>query len=362
MNRYIFLFLFFLHSLLVAQSGSPKNIIIMIGDGMGLNYVSASVLTDSLSPFYKFKTIGLSITRSADNLITDSGAGATAIATGFKVPNRAISMDADKNDYKSIFSVAKLLGKSTGLTVTSTITHATPAAFYANVINRKEEKEIAQQLVKFGVDVAIGGGTKFFTPKSKGGVREDEKDLFAEFSQKGYSLIFSYDSLKVNKSEKLIALLEYNEIKPASDRNYSLKELIEHAINVLNKNENGFVLMVEGSQIDWAGHDHKSEYLMSELNDFTEAVEYAYQFTKDDGNTLLLVTADHETGGLSITGGKQNGEDLKLSFTTKGHSAEMVGVFAFGLGEDVFKGVYENNILGRKLIYLFDQNFRCGEN
>jgi len=359
MKKIHLLFVYFVLFLsLLFGSDKPKNVIIMIGDGMGLNYVSASVLTDALSPFYKFKTIGLSITRSADNLITDSGAGATAIATGHKVPNKAISMDADKNDYKSIFTVAKSFGKSTGLTVTSTITHATPAAFYANVINRSEEKEIAQQLVMSDIDVAIGGGTKFFIPKSQGGVREDEKDLFSEFSKKGYSLLFSYDSLKINESEKFIALLEYNEIKPASERSYSLKELVEHAINVLNKNENGFVLMVEGSQIDWAGHDHKSEYLMSELDDFAEAVEYAYQFTKDEGNTLLLVTADHETGGLSITGGKQNGEEIKFSFNTKGHTAEMVGIFAYGIKEEIFGGVYENNIIGKKLINLFDTDYR----
>lgn len=360
MKRIIsFLFvLFFFGSSIVFSSDKPKNIIIMIGDGMGLNYVSASVLTDSSSPFFKFKSIGLSITRSLDNLITDSGAGGTAISTGYKVPNKAIAKATAENDYHSIFTVAKSLGKSTGLAVTSTITHATPAAFYANVMNRSEEKVIANQLVKTEVDVAIGGGTKFFTPLTKGGVRDDEKDLLAELSAKGYTTISDFNALKDVDSDKIIALLEFDELKPAAERSYSLKELVASAINNLSKNENGFVLMVEGSQIDWAGHDHKSDYLLSELNDFAEAVDYAYQFVKNDGNSLLVVTADHETGGMAITGGKRSGEDLKLSFTTKGHSAEMVGVFAFGQGEDTFKGVYENNMIGRKMINLFDPNFK----
>lgn len=325
----------------------------MIGDGMGINYVSTNVISDPNSPFRKFKFIGLSNTSSLDKLITDSGAGGTAIATGYRTRNGYISVDTLGNNLKSIFDYAEELNKSTGVVVTSSVTHATPATFIANVNDRKKETEIAKQFYDEPLEVVIGGGLKFFTPKSIGGAREDEIDITKKLVTNGYSVFTDINSLMTNTvSNKFYALLDSAALNPTLERKYFLPELIQKAIEQLSKNKNGFVLMIEGSQIDWAGHDNNSAALLAETNEFSNAVNYVLEFAKNDGKTLVLVTSDHETGGMSINGGTLSGENLDLRFTSKGHTAEMVGVFAFGPSAENFSGVYNNYFIGRNLIWL----------
>jgi alkaline phosphatase len=151
---------------------------------------------------------------------------------------------------------------------------------------------------------------------------------------------------------KFYALIDSDGVAKASERNYTLGDLTKIAISNLSQNKNGFVLMIEGSQIDWAGHGNNSEYILSELKDFDTAINAALDFAEDNGNTLVVVTADHETGGLSINGGTKNGKNLELKYTTKGHTGNMVGVFAYGPGEEQFRGIYENYMIGRKLIHF----------
>lgn len=337
-----------------AQNKKPQNIIFLIGDGMGVNYVAASFFDDENNPYKEFKSIGLSNTESADKLITDSGAGATVLATGFRTINRYISVDSAGNPLKTILEVAKEKGKSVGVISTSSVTHATPAAFYAHIDDRGRESDIAFQLSQTDVDLIIGGGTQFFLPDVLGGSRKDDINVIDLMQSMGWNVFNKFDSISISKSNKVLCLLEKNGLKHASDRNYTLGHLTNAALKNLSKNENGFVLMIEGSQIDWAGHDNLQDYLLSEMKDFNSSISAALDFAKRDGNTLVVVTADHETGAMAILGGDPDGKNLKLAFGSKGHTAGFVPVFSSGPSEELFRGVLENYEIGRNLILLLD--------
>jgi alkaline phosphatase len=341
-------FVLLIQVVLIAKPGKedkPKNIIIMIGDGMGLNQVYTSLLADNTSAFRRFNSLGLSITCSSNNLITDSGAGATAISTGYRTNNKSIGVSPDNKTLKNIFEYAGDVGLATGLVVTCSITHATPAGFVAHVSNRSEEEDIAEMFTESKIDVAIGGGMKFFNS------RKDNQDLISKLKSEGYTVLSSIDELKkFNNSNKFYALLEKEALKPADKREYSLSTLVKSALDRLSQNKKGFILMVEGSQIDWGCHANSKDQFTNELQDFNKAVNSVLNFAQKDGNTLVVVTGDHETGGVSIVGGDLGGTNLDVKFTTKDHSANAVGIFAYGPGEDVFRGVFNNYMIGRKLI------------
>ena len=358
--RSVVILFFVAFNFLNAQNIKPKNIIILIGDGMGINYVGASLLQDPNSPFKEFKTIGLSITCSADKLITDSAAGATAIATGYLTNNKYISVDTFGNPLYTIFEHAEKLGLSTGVVVTATVTHATPGAFLGHSISRYDQNLIASQMAAQNFDVIIGGGLKYFLPKSLSGEREDNRNLLESLNSKNYSLPKNYSELKsLPKSiTKLYALFEMDGLPESSKRDYSLGDLTKTALNHLKNDKDGFVLMVEGSQIDWAGHDHKSKELIDEMKDFSSAVTEALNFAKKDGNTLVVITSDHETGGMSITKGNRDGSELELSYSSGNHTPSPVGIFAFGPGEESFRGIMNINHIGQKLFKLLDPSFK----
>ena len=347
-------------NILNAQNVLPKNIIILIGDGMGINYVGASLLQDPNSPFKDFKTIGLSITCSADKLITDSAAGATAIATGYLTNNKYISVDTLKQPLYTIFEHAEKLGLSTGLVVTATVTHATPGAFVGHTNDRNDQTLIASQMVEQDVDVVIGGGLKYFLPKGFSGERVDNIFLTDKLINKGYALPNSYSELNSlpDTVKQFYALLEMDGLPESLRRDYSLGDLTKKALTHLKNDSDGFVIMIEGSQIDWAGHDHKSKELLEEMKDFSSAVTEALVFAKADSNTLVLITSDHETGGMSITKGNNNASELELSYTSKGHTSSPVGIFAFGPGEELFKGIMNINDIGQKLFFLLDPTYK----
>jgi alkaline phosphatase len=356
----IFLFVLFAFSLNANAGSVPKNIIILIGDGMGVNYVSASVLSLHNDPYKRFDISGFSVTVSADKLVTDSGAGATALASGYRVDNLVISLHPDTNEpLLTLLDLAVRFNKSTGIVVTSSVTHATPAAFISNVNNRREEIEIAKQLSGRSIDVVIGGGTKFFTPRSSGGDRKDDLNLIDKVKNSGYSFYDSYEMLlNSSPANKFYALFAKDGLPPAAERNYSLGNMTKIAIDYLKKQQNGFVLMVEGSQIDWAGHANNQQFLLNEMKDFNEAIIEALNFAEEDGETLVLVTADHETGGMSIVEGNRDGSEIKLRFNTGHHTAEMVPVFAKGPGAEQFSGINDNYIIGRKLFRLIDSGYQ----
>jgi alkaline phosphatase len=328
----------------------PKNIILLIGDGMGLSQIQSGLTVNfGQLNLLEFKSIGLSRTQSASNYITDSGAGGTAISTGFKTYNGAIGVNADSVRVKTILEYAEEKGLSTGLISTSAITHATPASFIAHNINRDDYQGIALDFLKTDIDVFIGGGKNHFT------VRDDKRNLAAELVKKGYFVTFSMDTVRSVSEGKLAALTapEHN-ASILEGREDMLPVSVNTALKILNKNRKGFFLMVEGSQIDWGGHANNTGYVATEVIDFDKAIGIALTFAKNYGNTLVIVTADHETGGMAITNG--NFEEGKVSalFSTTNHTGVMVPVFAYGPGSELFQGIQQNTDLFKKMMQLLE--------
>ena len=323
-----------------------KNIILMIGDGMGLPDVYAAMtVSDKPINIERCNIIGLQKTFSSNNYITDSGAAGTALATGNKTKNGAIGMDSQGNRVKSILEIAEEHGLATGLVSTSSITHATPASFIAHQSSRSSYEDIAMDFLKTDIDVFIGGGYNHFAK------RKDKLNLLDSLKLRGYEVVTSMAMVLKSTSLKLAGLT-------APDQNpYRLKgrgDMLPaasgKAIEILNKNKNGFFLMIEGSQIDWAGHANAADTLIDETLDFDEAVGVALDFAKKDGHTLVVITADHETGGVTITGGNMQTHKVKLNFSTKDHTAVMVPVYAYGPGAEKFIGIYDNTDIFRKIL------------
>lgn len=330
-----------------AQGKKPKNVILMIADGTGLSQISASQFYNTRPSNYdRFRYIGLIKTSSASDLITDSAAGATAFSAGIKTYNGAIGVDIDTIPVPTILEDLEKRGFSTGLIATSTITHATPASFYAHQKFRKMELEIAQDLAKSNVEFFAGGGRKFFEN------REDENNLVAAFEALGYEMYLDRldPSMNIRKNKKYGFLLADSGMpKILEGRGSFLYDATKLGIKKLSQNKDGFFLMVEGSQVDWGGHNNDGEYLISELLDFDSVIGQVLDFAEKDGNTLVIVTADHETGGFTLASDEGDYNKIKPSFSTGGHSATMIPVFAYGPGESNFMGVYENTEIYHKI-------------
>ena len=328
----------------------PKNIILLIGDGMGLSQVSTAIYYKNGKPnFERFHTIGLSKTSSASDLVTDSAAGATVFSTGEKTYNGAIAVDMDTIPLPTIVEQLSKRGLATGIVATSSIQHATPASFYAHVKNRRLYEEITTFAPNSGVNFFAGGGLKFFNK------RKDGKDLLAEMKAKGYEVITDQLPKAPSENNELILLAEEGMPKMSEGRGDFLPNATQLALEKLSKNEKGFFLMVEGSQIDWGGHNNDAEYLIEELLDFDKTLGVALDFAKQNGDTLIIVTADHETGGFTLASEGSDYNKIKPSFSTTGHSATMVPVFAEGPGASLFNGIYESNEIYHKMMALFDK-------
>ena len=332
----------------ITKITKPKNIIFLIGDGMGLSQVSASQFYNkNATNFERFSTIGLIKTSSSSDLITDSAAGATAFASGVKTYNGAVGVTPDSLAIKTIVEQISQKGISTGLISTSAITHATPACFYAHVKSRRMQEDIATQLVNSEIDFFAGGGLKFFS------ARKDGEDLLTQLAENGFEV--STDNLpeKVSDKKQGILLSEKGMPTMLEGRDDFLPNATKLALESLSKNENGFFLMVEGSQIDWAGHDNDGDYLIAELLDFDKTMGVVLDFAKQNGETLVIVTADHETGGFTLAADDGDYNKIKPVFSNDGHSATMVPVFAEGPGSENFGGIYENTAIYSKMINLF---------
>jgi len=332
----------------VNLSGRPKNIIIFIGDGMGVAQLYSG-MTLSNQPFNleKFPYSGLSKTYSADSYITDSGAGGTAIACGVKTNNGMIGVKPDGTPVSSITERAHNSGLATGIVSTSAVTHATPASFVAHNSDRDNYEKIAEDFLKGTVDVFIGGGENHFRN------RKDGADLTLKLKEQGFDVVYTPDDMKKSASKKLVALLAKEHMPKVSDgRQGLLSEMTKKAIETLSNNKNGFVLMVEGSMIDWGAHENNLGYVESEVIDLDQAIGTALEFAKTDGNTLIVVTADHETGGLVLTGGNISTHTVEGKFAGTDHSAVMVPVFSYGPGSYRFSGIHENTFFYNEFLQL----------
>ncbi|MCZ2260811.1 alkaline phosphatase [Sporosarcina sp. G11-34] len=283
-----------------------ENVIYMIPDGYSTAYATNYRLYKGEESVMDEHLVGMHRTYSADSEVTDSAAAGTAMATGVKTNNGVIGIDPEGNKLTSILQAAEMSGKSTGLVATSTITHATPAAFASEVESRSNEADIAPQLLENDVDVLLGGGKKHFTEK-----------LLSEAEKVGYEIVSDAQSLNnLNKVDKLIGLFAEDSLAPELDRETtkepSLQEMTAAAIEVLSENKDGFFLMVEGSQIDWAGHANDAAWAMKDTEAFEEAVKEALDFAKKDKKTLVVIAGDHETGGMSVGGYNQSGANLDI--------------------------------------------------
>ena len=278
----------------------PKNIILMIGDGMGLGQISAAMYKNGgeLS-LEKSRYIGLLKTNSASSIITDSAAGATAFSTGEKTYNGAINMDIDTLPLLPITVSLHTNGIKTGIVATSSVTHATPACFYGNQVNRYGvDEDLAKQFISSNINVLIGGGRDYFNKRS------DHLNLIDSLEENNYVVIDSITEDIPDDTEKLINFCApTNPLSKIEGRGDFLPLAAKRAVTVLNtNNKNGFFLMIEGSQIDWGGHQNDSEYIISETLDFDNTIKKMLDFAEKDNHTLVLITADHETGGYGITG------------------------------------------------------------
>jgi alkaline phosphatase len=336
----------------LANDNSRLNIILLIGDGMGLSQVSSVFYFpgDSATNFTRFKQMGLMNTSAAEDKVTDSAAGATAFANGKKSYNGAIGVGVDSLALENITEILSKKGYATGVISTSSITHATPACFYAHVKKRSMESEIAAQLIESEIDFFAGGGIKFF----------DEKwdALKAVFEIDTQSL--NTDSFEANKKYGYV-LAQNGMPKMSEGRGDYLPKATEAALKYFNIQKNPFFLMVEGAQIDWAGHANDAEYLVKEMHDFDRTIGVALDYAKSRGNTLVIVTADHETGGYALAAKKSEDHsnrpyyDVRSTFNTGGHTSTLIPVFTFGPGSEFFDGFYQNNDIFHKMLEISGQ-------
>lgn len=339
------------------EENTPKNVILLISDGAGLSQISSAFYFKETSPNYaRFNDIGLINTSPSRQDITDSAASATAFACGVKTYNGAIGVADDSTEVKNLVEIVTLKNIKTGLVATSSITHATPASFYAHTISRDSKEDIALHLVQSDVDFFAGGGLQFFNK------RKDGRNLLIDLNEKNFTIdtIALSDFSKIQSSEKAAYLLAQDSLPPVEKgRGNFLSNAIELAIQFLSKDDSGFFMMAEGSQIDWGGHKQDSTYLVSELIDFDDAIGKALDYAEKDGNTLVIVTSDHETGGFTLSAKKKKREDgseytdyseIWITFSTKTHSATLIPVFAYGPGSEEFAGVYENNEIFEKIL------------
>ena len=324
---------------------TAKNIILLIGDGMGPNQVALAKFAtggvDHRLSFENFPITGIVYNHSADSPYTDSAASATTWATGVKTKNRYLSVDAEKKFLPTIPELLSTKGYKSGLVATSSITHATPAAFYAHINNRYKEKEIAKMLINSDIDIALGGGQEFFDAPS-----EDSPFMIYDKTL--------LDSSLLNSKEQVIGLFA----EDGFDRRLGTPtqlEMTQIALNFLEKksqNCNGFFLMSEGSQIDWAGHDNNVEYMLVEFADFDATVQVATDFAVVNQDTLVLVTADHATGGLVLQ--RPKGSKVQAQWTTGSHDLSPINIYAYGPGAELFSGVMDNTEIFDRILQALD--------
>jgi alkaline phosphatase len=288
---------------------TPKNVIVMVGDGMGLGQMEVARLFEHGKEGELFMetlpNVALSRTYSADNMVTDSAAAGTAIANGEKTNNGMLGVSPDGDELTSIIDIFKEQGKTVGVVSTNTVTDATPAGFIAKVESRSGQDEIARQLFEGKYDIALGGGESYFEPDA-----QDGADLLASFEEEGYEIVRTRDELEnfePDSESKLLGLFHPSFMNYVGDREANdskeptLVEMAETAIKTASKNEDGFFLMIEGARIDHVSHAADFGGIWRETIEFDQAVEHAVNWAEEDGDTLVVVLADHETMGIAAS-------------------------------------------------------------
>lgn len=334
------------------QGNAVKNVILMIGDGMGLSHIWLSRIATTGAHgrlnMERMPVSGLVTTYSATNLKTDSAAAATALATGRKTANGMIAELPDGTRLKTLLEKAEERRMATGLLVTKAVTDATPAGFSAHNATRDDQSAIAVDILSHGIEVIMGGGRRYWLPTSKGGGRSDGRDLTLEATQKGYRYITGRQELTDLQTLPVLGLWAENDLDEDGDEP-SLAAMTAKATLLLGREPGGFFLLVEGSQIDTRSHRHDAAEVIERVLGFDAAVKEALSFAARDGHTLVIVTADHETGGLVVLDGPERPE---ISWATFDHSSTPVALFAYGPGSGDFTGMYDNTEVALRIARL----------
>lgn len=346
-----------------ANAGAEvRNIIILIADGAGVGlWTAASFASDALA-VKEFPVVGLVATRSASHKVTDSGAGASVYATGERVTNRTISVGpssacplprssdttrvwpAGCNRLDSWFHLAREKGKSTGIVTTTTVVDATPAAFVVHSPSRYWYDEIASELATARLDVMFGGGRRYFA----GATRRDRLDLLGGMCASAVCLSTAADLAAYRPDARpVVGLFAETDMDQHPARPVGLPAMVEQALAKLQSDPDGFVAMFESEATDNATHANAPlERITADILEFDRAVAVAHAFARRTPGTLVIVTGDHETGGVSLA---ETAGDFALRYTTTGHTASHVPLFAFGPGAEAFGGLRENYEIGRIL-------------
>lgn len=320
-----------------------KNIIFMIGDGMGLEQISAAwVCNGGKLNLDNFANVGIQRTYSANKLVTDSAAAGTALATGHKTNNGMVAMTPDSVAVKSLAEEAMEKGKRAGAAVTCRVNDATPAVFFSHSETRKNQEDIVEQMANSGVYFLSGGGYKFWRR------REDGRDITEQVKANGYTYVETIEDLMAVEEGPVVALMDSHELKPALDRGDILPASVEKALQLLD-NKKGFFLMVEGSCIDDGGHDNKAGKTMEEIFDFDRTIGVVLEWAAKDGETLVIVTGDHATGGMTLLSGSIDDKRIRVNYSTTGHNGIALPVFAWGPHSEDFIGIYENTELSDRI-------------
>lgn len=320
------------------ETPSKRKIILLVGDGMGLSQITAAgVVKGQPLNLERCTYTGLQKTFSADVILTSSAASITAIACGFKTNYEYIGVDPNGNKLTNIAEILEANEYSTGIVTTSFIADNTPAGFYAHQIDRYEREAIAMDLMNVDLDVVIGGGRDHFNNRSDG------LNLLDSLAEKGYQVFDNLESAMEVQQGKIACFTD--EFKPPSisqGRGNMLSDGAEFALRLLDSNDEGFFLMIEAGQIDWACHENDQQYMLDEMIDFDKTVGIVLDYAEKDGNTLVIITADHETAGYAIIDGDESANLVEGAFINNGHTATMVPVFTYGPDAKEFKGVYQN--------------------
>lgn len=328
-----------------------KNVILMIGDGMSLMHVYTAWTANRGKLWLEnAQATGLSKTWAVKKLVTDSGSGGTSLATGVKTVYHAVGVDPEGKPLTSLVDVAKELGKDAGMAVTCRLWDATPCDFCCHNIDRDKEEELVGDYPTSGVNFVFGGGAQKFTN------RKDGRDIFKELQKKGYHVSRTLDDFFAYDKNSRIFAVPYDKDTPLPDeRGDLLARASLKGISLMNQNKNGFFMMIEGSQLDDYGHFNQLDLLMKETLDFDQTVGEVMKWAAKDGETLVVVTADHETGGLTLVNGNKDEGLVECCFSTKDHSGAMVPVYAFGPGAENFTGIFENTDVFKKIKKLMTE-------
>lgn len=328
-----------------------KNVILMIGDGMSLMHAYTAWTANRGKLWLEnAQATGLSKTWAVKKLVTDSGSGGTSLATGVKTVYHAVGVDPEGKPLTSLVDVAKELGKDAGMAVTCRLWDATPCDFCCHNIDRDKEEELVGDYPTSGVDFVFGGGAQKFTN------RKDGRDIFKELQKKGYHVSRTLDDFFAYDKNSRIFAVPYDKDTPLPDeRGDLLARASMKGISLMNQNKNGFFMMIEGSQLDDYGHFNQLDLLMKETLDFDQTVGEVMKWAAKDGETLVVVTADHETGGLTLVNGNKDEGRVECCFSTKDHSGAMVPVYAFGPGAENFTGIFENTDVFKKIKKLMTE-------